>query len=46
MEKCMFGVPQRKLLGYIITERGIKANPDKISAIAEIDPARNVKDIQ
>jgi hypothetical protein len=35
-EKCTFGVPRGKLLGYIITERDIKANPDKISAITEI----------
>jgi hypothetical protein len=35
-EKCTFRVPRGKLLGYIITKRGIKANPNKISAIAEI----------
>jgi hypothetical protein len=45
-EKCTFRVPQRKLLGYIITERSIEANPDKISAIAEMGPVRNVKDVQ
>jgi hypothetical protein len=31
---CTFGVPRGKHLGYIITKRGIKANPDKISTIA------------
>jgi hypothetical protein len=46
MEKCTFGVPRGKLLGYIITERGIEANPNKISAITEMGPVRNVKDIQ
>jgi hypothetical protein len=45
-EKCTFGVPWGKLLGYIITKRGIEANPDKISAIAEIDQFKNVKDVQ
>jgi hypothetical protein len=35
-EKCTFGVPRGKLLGYIITERGNEANPNKILAIAEI----------
>jgi hypothetical protein len=35
-EKCNFGVPQGKLLGYIISKRGIEANPDKILAIAKI----------
>jgi hypothetical protein len=46
LEKCTFGVPRGKLLGYIITKRGIKVNPDKISAIAKIGHVRNVKDIQ
>jgi hypothetical protein len=35
-EKCTFRVPWGKLLGYIITECGIEANPNKILAIAEI----------
>jgi hypothetical protein len=30
LEKCTFGVPRCKLLGYIITQHGIEANPDKI----------------
>jgi hypothetical protein len=29
-----------------MTERGIKANPDKISTIAEMGQVRNVKGIQ
>jgi hypothetical protein len=33
-------------LGYIIIERGIEANPDKILAITEIGQVRNAKDIQ
>jgi hypothetical protein len=45
-KKCTFGVPWGKLLLYIITERGIEANPDKISAIAEMRQVRNVKDVQ
>jgi hypothetical protein len=39
-------VPRGKLLGYIITQRGIEASPDKISAIAEIGQIKNVKDVQ
>jgi hypothetical protein len=45
-EKCTFGVPWGKLLGYIIIKRGIEANPDKILAIAKIGQVRNVKDVQ
>jgi hypothetical protein len=32
-EKCVFGVRRGKLLGCIITKRGIEANPVKIEAI-------------
>ena len=32
-EKCVFGVLRGMLLGFIVSERGIKANPEKISAI-------------
>jgi hypothetical protein len=35
-----FRVPRRKLLGYIITERGIETNSDKISTIARMVQAR------
>ena len=31
-EKCVFGVKRGKLLGCMITERGIEANPVKIEA--------------
>jgi hypothetical protein len=45
-KKCTIEVPQGKLLGYIITERGIEVNPDKISAIIKSGQVSNVKDIQ
>jgi hypothetical protein len=32
-EKCVFGVPAGKLLGFTVSHRGIEANPDKIEAI-------------
>ena len=32
-EKCVFGVPSGKLLGFFVSHRGIEANPDKIKAI-------------
>ena len=44
-EKCVFGVPKGKLLGYIISERGIEANPEKITAISNMGPIRNVKGV-
>ena len=32
-EKCMFGVPSGKLLGFLVSHRGTEANPEKIKAI-------------
>ena len=34
--KCVFGVPAGKLLGFIVSERGIEANPEKIKAIQNL----------
>ena len=31
------------LLGFIISERGIKANPEKISAITRMGPIQNIR---
>ena len=31
--KCVFGVPAGKLLVFLVSERGIEANPEKIKAI-------------
>ena len=39
-KKCVFGVPKGKLLGYIVSERGIEANPEKITAISNMGPIR------
>jgi hypothetical protein len=34
-ERCVFGVPRGMLLGFIVSKRGIEANPKKIAAIAQ-----------
>ena len=34
------------LLGFIVSERGIEAKPEKISAIARMGPIQNVKGVQ
>ena len=44
--KCAFGVTEGKFLGFMVSQRGIKANPDKIRAIMEMAPLRNVKEVQ
>ena len=45
-EKCVFGVPSGKLLGFFVSQRGIEANPDKIKAIEQIEAPKRVKDVQ
>jgi hypothetical protein len=32
-EKCVFGVPRGMLLGYIVSQRGIEPNPEKVTAL-------------
>ena len=34
------------LVGYIVSERGIKANPEKITTISNMGPIRNVMGVQ
>src|ERR1043165_8634744 len=45
-EKCVFGVPPGKLLGFLVSERGIKCNPEKIAAIKRMDQPKNLKQVQ
>ena len=44
-KKCVFEVSKRKLLGYIVSKHGIEANPEKIIAISNMGPIRNVKGV-
>ena len=44
--KCIFEVTAGKFLGFMVSQRGIKANLDKIRATMEMAPPRNVKEVQ
>jgi hypothetical protein len=44
--KCVFGVPSGKLLGFIVSNRGIEANPEKITAITDMGAPATIKDVQ
>jgi ribonuclease HI len=44
--KCVFGVSSGKFLGFMVSQRGIEANPDKIKAILEMSPPKTVKEVQ
>ena len=41
--KYVFGVSSRKLLGHIISRRGVEVDPKKIKAIIEMSPPTNLK---
>jgi hypothetical protein len=44
--KCVFGVPQGKLLGFIVSHQGIEANLEKITAITDIGAPQMIKNVQ
>jgi hypothetical protein len=45
-EKCVFGVPRGMLLGFIVSERGIEANLEKIATITNMGPIKDLKEVQ
>ena len=44
--KCVFGVTAGKFLGFMVSQRGIEANPEKVRAIMELEPPKTVKAVQ
>ena len=44
--KCIFGVPVGKLLGFLVSEWGIEANPEKIKAITSLAKPACINDVQ
>jgi hypothetical protein len=44
-KKCTFGMPAGQLLGYIVSQRGIKTNPSKIKAIEALEPPTKLRDM-
>ena len=44
--KCVFGVPAGKLLGFLVSNRGIEANPEKIKAITSLAKPACINDVQ
>jgi hypothetical protein len=45
-EKCVFGVSSGELLGFMVSERGIEANPEKIATIMKMGPPACLRDVQ
>ncbi|XP_073031253.1 uncharacterized protein [Primulina eburnea] len=44
--KCVFGVQTGKFLGYMVTRRGIEANPEKVQALSSMGSPRNIQEVQ
>ena len=44
--KCVFGVASGKFLGFMVSQCGVEANPDKVRAIMEMAPPKNIKEVQ
>jgi hypothetical protein len=45
-EKCVFGIHKGKVLGCLVSTKGIEANPDKIKALVEMQDPVSAKDVQ
>jgi hypothetical protein len=46
LEKCVFGIHKGKVLGCLVSTKGIEANPDKIRALVDMKDPVSVKDVQ
>ena len=44
--KCTFGVTSRKFLSFMVSQREIEANLDEIQEILNMEPPKNIKDVQ
>ncbi|XP_070039927.1 uncharacterized protein [Nicotiana tomentosiformis] len=45
LAKCAFGVPSGKLLGFIVSRRGIELDPTKIKSIRDLSPPITKKEV-
>jgi reverse transcriptase-like protein len=46
LAKCIIGVSVGKFLGFMVSNRGIDVNPEKIEAIQNMTSPKSVKDVQ
>ena len=43
--KCVFEVTAGKFLGFMVSQRGIEVNPEKIQVIMELAPPKTAKEV-
>jgi hypothetical protein len=46
LEKCVFDIHKGKVLRFLVSTKGIEANPDKIKALIEMQDPISMKDVQ
>ena len=46
LDKCVFSTKQVKFLGHVISSNGIEVDPDKVKAIADLPPPKNVQEVR
>ena len=44
--KFAFGVSSGKFLGFMVSQRGIEANPKKVKAIMDVTSPKTMKEVQ
>ena len=45
LNKCAFRVTAGKFLGFMVSQRGIEVNLEKIRAIMELEPLKTIKEV-
>ena len=45
-KKCAFSVTSRKLLGYIVSAKGIEVDPKKVQEIMDMPPPCNISQMR
>jgi hypothetical protein len=45
-EKCVFGMQREKVLGCLVSVKGIEAKPDKINVIVHMKPPQSKKEVE
>ena len=45
LEKCVFGIKTDKFLGFMMSQRGIEANPKKIQVVMNMAPLKTINEV-
>ena len=45
-KNCVFGVPSGKLLGFLMSHKGIEANPEKVKAVKDMSSPKTLREMQ